>query len=171
MSFMSSSSSSKSDRSESIAMPVLSQIMEVKIQGKKLCDSIKDLLNKNKQLEKTNAALKVQKVNALCSSAILENAENPSDLPFNLKKVNPFQKHSFGRKYSIPSMYSRHKRESFQTAKTSEASLSKAEAETINQTCSKCPEIKSHFLKISETLKRIKSETTLVKELIAKGKN
>ena len=55
-------------------MPVLSQIMEVKIQGKKLCDSIKDLLNKNKQLEKANATLKVQKNNALYNSSILETA-------------------------------------------------------------------------------------------------
>ena len=52
-------------------MPVLSQIMEVKIQGKKLCDSIKDLMGKNKELEKINAALKVQKNNNLYSSSIL----------------------------------------------------------------------------------------------------
>lgn len=49
MSFISSSSSNSSDsRSENIAMPVMSQIMEVKIQGKKLCDSVKDLSNRIK---------------------------------------------------------------------------------------------------------------------------
>ena len=35
-------------------MPVISQIMEVKIQGKKLCDMVRDLNSRVKELEKIN---------------------------------------------------------------------------------------------------------------------
>ena len=45
-SFVSSSSDNQSQKSQNLQMPVTSQIMELKIQGKKLCDTIKELTSK-----------------------------------------------------------------------------------------------------------------------------
>ena len=152
MSFISSSSQSSS-KSQHISMPVFSQIMEVKIQGKKLCDMIKELTIKNKELEKINASLKQQK-NHLHSSAIMELGENPTALPNDLKK------NGFGRpllrKYSIPVMNPRQKKRSFQTTIVSDKE--KTSRQESMRGCTQCEELKSYIIKFNAALKKIQKQ-------------
>ena len=115
MSFFSSSSDS-SKKSQDISMPVISQIMEVKIQGKKLCDTVKELSNKIKELEMVNEEHCYDTTNKSTSSFL--NPDNISPFPKSPSKhspMNPSKRSDWCRKYSIPAIYSRQKKQSFQT--------------------------------------------------------
>lgn len=89
-------------------MPVLSQIIEVKIQGKKLCDLVKELSGKLKDIEKNSLQVKIEN-DSLMTAEYTD--KNPSPIPSSKSK-----KSSNDRKFSIPVDYGRHKKQSFQAS-------------------------------------------------------